>query len=153
MLNVLEHRLTALLKVKVLILKSLVESFLMLFRGKILSDQKFPSHLRTEDVIFILLSWLKTLSFLLIYTACLMMAWYCFVGLDRRLTCPSRPLRPQTSSSVLTNRGRWLRWAGSFTPRSASSTGRRSGENTSEGLMKRPDYNWKIHYSERERKA
>lgn len=44
--------------------------------------------------------------------------------------CPSRTPRPRTSSSVLTNRGCWLRWAGFFTPRSASSPGRHSGENT-----------------------
>lgn len=40
---------------------------------------------------------------------------------------PSRTRPPQTSSSALTARGRWLKWACFFTPHSASSTGRLSG--------------------------
>lgn len=40
---------------------------------------------------------------------------------------PSRTRPPQTTSSALTARGRWLKWACFFTPHSASSTGRLSG--------------------------
>lgn len=49
-------------------------------------------------------------------------------GWGRPWTCPSRTPPLRTSSSVLTSRGRWLRWVGSCTRASDSSTGRRSGE-------------------------